>query len=130
MTYQYLIDYASAVKWCHNSYVMMNNVTELNEDIIFELPNLETEIFQWFVSDCSDFDVKFLREHFPDLIFVHSDKLNCWILAVDHWGTSWDYVWTTCVDPEGYMLPDKWNNGDGERQFTTTTKAKFRRYKK
>lgn len=77
MKYTYSIDYASAVKWCHNSYVLMNNVTELDPEIIYELPNLETEIFQWFVSDCSDDDIKFMRERFPDLIFAHSDKLNC-----------------------------------------------------
>ena len=53
------------------------------------------EIFQWFVTDCSEFDVNYLREHFG-LLFTYSNLLECYVLCVDHYGTSWDYVeWTT-----------------------------------
>jgi len=37
----------------------------------------------------------YLQEHFGDnIILMYSDKLDNYILAVDHFGTSWTYVMT------------------------------------
>jgi hypothetical protein len=49
------------------------------------------EIFQWYLTDCSDFDAKYLRETFG-LWFTYSNMLGLYVLLVPHWGTSWDYV--------------------------------------
>lgn len=55
----------------------------------------DLEIFQWFLTDCSEGDVEFLRKHFG-LLFTYSDKLDLYVLCVTHYGTSWDYVeWET-----------------------------------
>lgn len=55
----------------------------------------DSEIFQWLITDCSESDVQYLRETFG-LQFTYSDLLDCYILCVTHYGTSWDYVnWTT-----------------------------------
>ena len=50
-----------------------------------------TEIYQWFISDCSEDDVEYLERNFG-LLFTYSDLLDKYILCVDHFGTSWDYV--------------------------------------
>lgn len=95
-------DYQTAVEWRHNSYILCTNLPDIDEEIfadeefLAEIFNEETEefseIYQFYLSDCSDFDVNFLREHFEGLIFYHSEKLELWVLCVDHYGTGWDYV--------------------------------------
>lgn len=55
----------------------------------------QIEIYQWFITDCSKWDVEYLTQHFG-LIFTCSDLLDCYILCVTHCGTGWDYVdWQT-----------------------------------
>lgn len=67
------------------------------DDDEYEAPE-KPEIFQWFITDCSEWDVKFLREHFG-LLFTYSDLLDCYILCVTHYGTAWDYVhWSTDIE--------------------------------
>ena len=54
-------------------------------------PDCDREIFQWFLTDCSQNDVEYLEEHFG-LLFTFSDVLDLYVLCVDHFGTSWKYV--------------------------------------
>ena len=54
-------------------------------------PDCDREIFQWYLTNCSDEDVAFLEEHFG-LLFTYSDTLELYVLCVDHFGTSWSYV--------------------------------------
>ena len=97
-------NYRVATKWLNNSLVMCNHIGEVDPEIYdnmrFSLEDEETgeyrEIFQWFITDCSEFDVCFLEEHFG-LLFTFSPLLDCYILAVDHYGTAWDYV---CCDTD------------------------------
>lgn len=111
-------NYKVAVNWLNNSFVLCNNIAEVDESIfencrfsLFyyedengetyenedEIPEnvefweKETEIFQWFITDASEDAVKFLEKHFG-LLFTYSNKLDCFVLCVDHFGTSWDYV--------------------------------------
>lgn len=56
------------------------------------------EIFQWLITDCSESDVKYLRETFG-LLFTYSDLLDCYILCVTHYGTGWDYVYWSTTNP-------------------------------
>ena len=92
-------NYRVATKWLNNSLVMCNHIGEVDPEIYdnmrFSLEDEETgeyrEVYQWFITDCSEFDVCFLEEHFG-LLFTYSPLLDCYILAVDHYGTAWDYV--------------------------------------
>ena len=55
-----------------------------------ELYQEEDEIYQYFiVSDSALWYLKKMNE-----IVFYSDKLECYIWGVTHWGTSWDYVLT------------------------------------
>lgn len=91
--------YSKAVDWCGNNIVLCNNIVDIDPTIWdnFQTPiyNEEedryTEIYQWYVTDCSEMDVEWLTKNF-DLLFTYSEKLDCYILAVDHFGTSWSYV--------------------------------------
>ncbi len=90
--------YRIATKWLNNSYILCNNIVE-NDDSIFDNMRFNEfneyddpiEIYQYFITDASQDDVEYLEKTF-DLKFTYSNLLDCFILCVDHWGTSWDYV--------------------------------------
>ena len=92
-------NYAVAVNWCRNNFILLNEIQTLDQSIydnchfdIYDEENDEyTDIFQWYLTDCSEGDVEFLEAHFG-LLFTYSDLLDKYILCVDHFGTSWDYV--------------------------------------
>lgn len=102
-----LANYAAAVNWLHNGLVMCNNLPEIdssiwdnmNKELYDEETDKYTEIDQWFITSWSEWDVEWLGKTFPDLIITYSDLLDCYVLCVDHWGTDWDYVMTTCTNP-------------------------------
>lgn len=88
--------YNKAVKYLGNNLVLCNSIVEIEDclDYRFSLEDENgdiTEIFQYFLTDCSEDDVEFLEKSF-NLLFAYSEKLDLFILCVDHYGTSWDYV--------------------------------------
>lgn len=111
----YKTNYSVAVNWCNNALIICNNIAEIDPSVFdnmrFELFNeedgTEKEIYQWFITDCSDEDVEYLEKTFG-LLFTYSDLLDKYILCVDHFGTSWDYVgWTTTNEQAKRELGEK-----------------------
>lgn len=98
---KYQTNYKKAVKWLNNSLILCNDIPSIDDSIFFNnrfALDEESEIFQWFLTDCSESDVEFLERHFG-LKFTFSDALDLYVLCVDHYGTSWDYVyWTTDLE--------------------------------
>lgn len=99
----YKTNYSVAVNWCNNALILCNNITEIDHSVYdnmrFELfdeeDGTQKDIYQWFITDCTDDDVEYLEQTFG-LLFTYSDLLDKYILCVDHCGTSWDYVeWET-----------------------------------
>ena len=88
-------DYKTAAHWLHNSLILCNNIVKVDNAIIdnarfdwFDEDDNQTEIYQWYLTDCSLSDVEYLEKHFG-LLFTYSDLLDCFILCVDHFGTCW-----------------------------------------
>lgn len=98
--------YDKAVKYLHNNYILCNDIVDIDEYLYprFDL-NVENgeEIYQYFLTDCSEADVIFLENTF-NLKFAHSEKLDLYVLCVDHFGTSWDYVPCECLNDS---IPDE-----------------------
>ena len=88
-----LISYKDASKYLHNSLILCNNITEIDEYLWenCDLCNTDEEFFQYFLTDCSQDDAERLHQWFG-LNLLYSGKLGLYILCVEHWGTSWDYV--------------------------------------
>jgi hypothetical protein len=101
------ISYRKAIKYFNNSYILCNNIVEIDESLFYSDYNIvnegfyesEQEIFQYFICDCSESDAKYLNKFFG-IQFLFSEKLDCYILPVFHYGTSWDYVRVEILDEE------------------------------
>lgn len=100
--------YYNAVHWLHNEFVMCNNVPSIDPGVWDNMRSSltwedndgcehETEIYQWFITNASEGDVRFLEKSFG-LLFTYSDVLDCFILCVDHWGTDWHGVGCDCYN--------------------------------
>lgn len=99
-------NYFLAAHWLNNSLVLCNQIPEIDDSIwdnmrfdLFDEDESQIEIYQWFITDCSESDVEWLEKSFG-LLFTYSDLLECYILCVDHWGTSWDYVYCPCYNDD------------------------------
>lgn len=91
--------YDVAVKWCSNNLIRCNDIPSIDESVYdnFRFPfydeegNFAHEIYQFYLTDCSEWEVEYLEEHFG-LLFTYSEKLDLFVLCVDHLGTAWNYV--------------------------------------
>lgn len=88
----------------NNSLILCNDITNdpsLYDNMRFSVVEQDDnfrEIYQWFLTDCSESEVEFLEQHFG-LLFTYSKMLDLFVLCVDHYGTAWDYVyWTTDLE--------------------------------
>ena len=140
----YYIDYYSAVHWLNGDLILFNDIHEIDEEFFIELYEKKedgdlgdpVEIYQYFLTNYSDDDVKWMQETFPQLHFAFSQKMGLWVLCVDHFGTSWDYVWTRCeldwVKGDEATVPHSplnWVNDKYESKIDMVKTAKFMRCK-
>lgn len=114
----YSTNYSVAAHWLNNALIMCNDIAEIDPSVydnmrfsIFEEDEdgyeNQLDIYQWFLTDCSKFDVEFLEKHF-DLKFTYSDLLDLYVLCVTHYGTGWDYVyWETDIPQAERALGEK-----------------------
>lgn len=87
------ISYKDAVEYFNNSLILCNNISEIDEFLFenCELCNVEQDYYQYYLTDCSKDDAERLRAWFG-LNFLYSEKLDLYVLAVEHFGTSWNSV--------------------------------------
>ena len=73
------------------------NGEEISFDEYMEDDNAYTErnddFYQFYLCNVSEYERKKAIE--AGLVLSYSDKLDCDVLCVSHWGTSWDYVLTS-----------------------------------
>lgn len=100
-----LTNYYRAAHWLNGSLVLCNELPRIDENLNYrfstynEEDDTYTEIYQWFITSYSESDVEWLEKSFG-LLFAYSPLLDCYILCVDHWGTSWDYVGCPCYNDD------------------------------
>lgn len=94
------ISYKRLVDRVCNNRVLCNNIVNVDESIwdngitgnLEDMGNIE--IFQYYLVDMSEWDVEYAKQFESELIISYSNKLDLYVLMVDHFGTSWDYVMT------------------------------------
>lgn len=105
------ISYATLIKYLfNNNIILCNEITkiffadingeyvepfcEIGEDYDEEADDYK-EIYQYFIVDFPDFNLDFMKKYCNnEIILYYVEKLNLYILGVDHFGTGWDYVLT------------------------------------
>ena len=102
------LSYATMAK-CFNA-VLCNNITEIDPDIIFNIKSgfeenedAESEIpeiYQWFLVDDS---ATWILEKANEPLF-YSDKLECYVWGVTHYGTAWSHVLTRLELDDNFNL--------------------------
>lgn len=108
-------DYYTAAHWCGDGLVLVNNIAEIDPNFFEENAELFSEnengyipeYYQFFITNWSAGDVEYMRATF-DLKIGYSPLLDCFVLFVDHFWTSWDYV--PCE-----VKSDSWWESNGEK---------------
>lgn len=106
-TETFYTDYRTAATWGGINLVMCNNIPaidpniyENNLDIFYDEETEEyKEVMQWFITDCSQWVTEGQKEVFG-IDYVYSEVLDCYIMPVFHWGTSWDSVRCQVLDQD------------------------------
>lgn len=106
------VSYARAIKNLVGDIVLCNNIANIDYDIFSNIINdnyydkddeeyEDNEFYQYYLCNLDEWQKNRLKE--TDVIISYSDVLDCDVLMVDHYGTSWDYVmtnieWTENID--------------------------------
>ena len=98
------LSFATLCKLCFTDMVLCNDIVNIEDYSIYDNMEYERdeeneeneddeypEIYQWFIVEPHGYWFEQYKENF---IMTYSDKLNVWILCVDHFGTGWSYVAT------------------------------------
>ena len=97
ISYKRLIDRISNGIWLFNNAPKLSNYDfeyEVNSD--YNKENDEyIDIFQYYLIDINNYMIEKLNKmKCEDIIIAWSETLEEYVLMVDHFGTSWDYVMT------------------------------------
>ena len=98
MTKQLYTTYKTATHWLGGSLILCNDIADVDasifDNIRFPLYDEEDnyiDIYSYFLTSYSNEDVNWLEKTFG-LKFTYSEKLDLYVLCVDHFGTAWDSV--------------------------------------
>lgn len=97
ISYKRLIDRISNGIWLFNNAPKLSGYDfeyEVNSDYDEE-NNEYIDIYQYYLIDINNYMIEKLNElKCKDIIIAWSETLEEYVLMVDHFGTSWDYVMT------------------------------------
>lgn len=99
------VSYRRAIERLIGDIVLCNNITNVDYDIFYNIINenyydteedeeeyQDEEFYQYYLCNLDEYEKDFLKE--TDIIISYSEVLDCDVLMVSHYGTSWDYVMT------------------------------------
>ena len=111
--------YKTIVERYINDIVLCNNIVEVDESIYNNFINAYDEesdeivdIYQYFLCNVDEDTIKLLSHY--GFIFSYSDLLECDVLCVDHLGTSWSYVLTSCPLFDTWEELEEYNKEGGK----------------
>lgn len=95
---------------------LCNNIVNIDTSVCDNMENCEedVEIYQYYLCHIGQWDREQALK--AGLILSYSDMLDCDVLCVDHWGTSWDYVLTDVKLFDNWEDLEKYENCDEEEE--------------
>jgi hypothetical protein len=98
------VSYRTLLNKLNINVILCNAISEIDESIY---DNIETgsvydedtgeyiDIYQYYITDINNWDMEYIKKYYNnEFIIAYSEKLELYVLMVDHCGTSWDYVLT------------------------------------
>lgn len=109
ISYRRLINRLSSNIWLFNNAPKLSNYDfeyEVNSD--YDEENEENiYIYQYYLIDINNYLIEKLNDiKCKDVIIAWSETLEEYVLMVDHFGTSWDYVMTSIEPTTNYDEAD------------------------
>lgn len=100
--------YKTIVDYFISDVVLCNNIANIDDSIFYNMENANenVEIYQYYLCNIGQWDREQCLK--AGLILSYSDMLDCDVLCVDHFGTSWDYVLTDVKLFDSYEDLEKW----------------------
>lgn len=94
--------------------VLCNNIVNIDFSVYDNMENCEedVEIYQYYLCNIGQWDREQALK--AGLILSYSDMLDCDVLCVDHYGTSWDYVLTDVKLFDNWEELENYENCDEE----------------
>ena len=119
------ISYNTLLKYYDMTPILCNNIAEVDEYLFdnIEVGNIYDEendcyidIYQYFIINLSAWELENIKKYYNDeLIIAYSEKLDNYILLVDHFGTSWDYVLTNIEFTDDIDKIQQWEKEQEEQ---------------
>ena len=109
------ISYRRLINRISNNIWLFNNAPKLSEyDFEFEIGNDYDEetgeyidFYQYYLIDINPYMIEKLQKlKCNDIVIAWSEKLEEYVLMVDHFGSSWDYVLTNIEYTTNYEESD------------------------
>ena len=112
--------YKTIVERFIGDIVLCNNIVEVDESVYDNFRNAYDEendeivdIFQYYLCNVDNDTIDLLSKY--GLIFSYSDLLECDVLCISHYGTSWNYVLTSCPLFDTWEELESYNKEEGEQ---------------
>lgn len=114
MAEKMLTTYDVAAHWGNTALVLMNNIHELDPQFMEDNYELfqenehgdYPEYYQYFVTNLSNAEAEYKKRVFG-LKLGYSNRLDCWVLCVDHYGTLWRGVPCAVHDKSWWAINKK-----------------------
>lgn len=112
------ISYRTLIKYYDMTPILCNNIINVEEclydylecgNIYNEEEDYYIDIFQYYIINLTEWELEDIKKKYSEeLIICYSPKLENYVLCVDHFGTSWDYVLTDIEYTTDYEEYEKW----------------------
>ena len=108
-------------RYTQGHMILCNNIYNIDENLLFnvEVGSLfndeeceePKDIYQYFIIAINEWEIEELKKYYNDeVIIAYSEVLENYVLCVDHFGTSWDYVLTDVEYTTDWEKYNQWKN--------------------
>ena len=105
------ISYRRLINRITDNLILCNNIENIDNNIFDNIVigeiSEDSDIFQYFIIDIDEWTIEKLQnKKCYDIIIAYSEALENYVLMVDHFGTSWNYVLTDIEPTANYDEAD------------------------
>lgn len=105
------ISYRRLINRITDNLILCNNIENIDNNIFDNIVigeiSEDSDIFQYFIIDIDEWTIEKLQnKKCYDIIIAYSEALENYVLMVDHFGTSWNYVLTDIEPTENFDEAD------------------------